>query len=77
MWQIAARQRPYEGAVPDVIEGCVRNGERAEPVEGCPNGYMELVQRCWDHDPFKRPHMDEVLDELSKIKKGVLLVGDS
>lgn len=71
LWQIAARQRPYEGADPSVIEGCVCNGEREELVDGCPEGYMDLVQQCWTHDPSKRPSIEQVLKILSAIKSGV------
>lgn len=71
LWQIATRQRPYEGAIPSVIEGCVCLGEREDFVEGCPDGYMELVQQCWDQDPSKRPTIDHVLQVLSVIKSKV------
>lgn len=73
LWQIAARQRPYEGAVPAAIEGCIRNGEREELIEGCPQGYMELVQQCWAHDPTARPTIELVVAAILTIKNGVFV----
>lgn len=62
---------PYEGAVAAVIEGCICNGDRETPIEGCPEGYMGLVQQCWAQDPAARPNIEKILEAISKIKIGV------
>lgn len=67
MWEIGSRKIPYEGAVPPVIETCVKDGEREEDIEECPDGYMELIRKCWDQQPQNRPSIDEVIVEIEKI----------
>jgi hypothetical protein len=71
MWEIASRSIPYAGANPDVIRICVVEGQREEMVEGCPIGYTQLIQQCWDKDPSKRPQIDQVLAEIAIIKNSV------
>ncbi|GES76296.1 kinase-like domain-containing protein [Rhizophagus clarus] len=37
-------------------------GERPEIIENTPQCYVDLMKKCWDEDPFKRPSASEVLD---------------
>ena len=69
MWEIASRTTPYKETHPDIVRICVgEEGQREEIVEGCPRGYMELVQRCWHQDPLQRPHIDQILIDITHIK---------
>lgn len=51
---------------------CVKNGERADPLVNCPPGYMELIERCWDQEPTKRPNIEEILQIISTIKQNII-----
>ena len=41
---------------------CVRDGARPArlSVQECPTRVMDLIERCWAHDPSARPAMREV-----------------
>jgi len=70
MWEIAARQIPYCGANPAVIKHCVMmEGQREEIPSDCPEGYADLIQKCWDQVPANRPSIDSVIETLSHIKR--------
>lgn len=60
MWEVASRRIPYELASRTIIESVIPLGDREEILEGCPPGYMELVQRCWHQDPAERPEASQV-----------------
>jgi len=71
MWEVATRGIPYEGAASKVITFSVQEGEREEIPTNCPNGYSELMGKCWDQNAADRPVIDDVLSELSLIKMAV------
>lgn len=68
LWEIATRKIPYEGINREIVQLCVLIGQREELPKGCPEGYIELMQQCWDHDAQKRPTIDQILNQLQKIK---------
>ncbi|GBC35507.2 kinase-like domain-containing protein [Rhizophagus irregularis DAOM 181602=DAOM 197198] len=37
-------------------------GERPEIIENTPQCYVDLMKKCWDEDPLKRPSSEEVLN---------------
>ncbi|UZO06873.1 uncharacterized protein OCT59_027178 [Rhizophagus irregularis] len=37
-------------------------GERPEIIENTPQCYVDLMKKCWDEDPLKRPSSKEVLE---------------
>ncbi|CAB5386230.1 unnamed protein product [Rhizophagus irregularis] len=43
----------------------IAQGSREKIVEGTPEGYSVLYSKCWDHDPDKRPTIQEVVDTLT------------
>lgn len=71
MWEVGSRVPPYQGAFSYMIETCVKEGEREADLDDSPPGYMELIRKCWDQQPQNRPSINEVLDELAKIKISV------
>ncbi|XP_063700983.1 activated Cdc42 kinase-like [Culicoides brevitarsis] len=40
------------------------NYQRLERPDYCPESYYNLMKRCWDHDPLKRPKFCEIVDVL-------------
>ncbi|KAF9922291.1 hypothetical protein BGZ65_009712 [Modicella reniformis] len=46
----------------------ILNGKREELVEGTPQTYRELYERCWDSDPEMRPSLDEIMSTLAKVR---------
>lgn len=72
MWEFASRKVPYEEATPIALETVVQLGEREELIEGCPDGYMKLVQQCWHQDPTERPELFQIYQEIVQIRKQLL-----
>ncbi len=31
--------------------------------------WMTLMKQCWEHDPSKRPHFEQIVDAIEKWKK--------
>ncbi|XP_072219949.1 receptor-interacting serine/threonine-protein kinase 1 [Leuresthes tenuis] len=63
VWVILSRQEPYANArSEDQMSQCVRNGDR--PAEDhipkdTPAEIIQLMKRCWDHNPQQRPTFKE------------------
>ncbi|RGB40248.1 kinase-like domain-containing protein [Rhizophagus diaphanus] len=54
---------------PEVLRGksyTPANGERPEIIENTPQCYVDLMKRCWNEDPLKRPSSNEVLYIIDK-----------
>lgn len=73
LWELAARKLPYHKTPADEIRRNVRDGKRESIPEGCPDGYVELIQQCWQQDASKRPIIEQVLAELDKIETKFLV----
>lgn len=44
------------------------NYQRLEAPECCPREYYNLMLRCWQHDPLKRPKFTEISDQLPDMR---------
>ncbi|RGB33276.1 kinase-like domain-containing protein, partial [Rhizophagus diaphanus] len=56
MWELMTGRRPFWDRNHDtdlIIEIC--DGLRPPIVTNAPEGYIELMQKCWHPDPNKRP----------------------
>ncbi|CAB5192874.1 unnamed protein product [Rhizophagus irregularis] len=42
------------------IKSSLKKGERPKIIENIPKCYMELMKKCWNEDPLKRPSVSEV-----------------
>ncbi|CAB5368893.1 unnamed protein product [Rhizophagus irregularis] len=49
-----------------VVMDYANKGERPEIIENTPQCYVDLMKKCWDEDPFKRPSSEEVSDIIRK-----------
>ncbi|CAG8605789.1 5525_t:CDS:2 [Funneliformis caledonium] len=45
----------------------ILNGIREIPISTTNSVFVELYQRCWEHEPDERPDIDQVISELSSI----------
>ncbi|CAI2198008.1 3561_t:CDS:1, partial [Funneliformis geosporum] len=57
MWELMNGKRPFEDQAYDT-DLMIRIIDGACPpiVTNAPEGYIELMQQCWDSDPNKRPN---------------------
>ena len=60
MWEMI-----YDGETPDHID--VINGKRLNRPPKATDDIWELMQRCWEQDPKKRPTFKEIQPKLEKI----------
>ncbi|KAM9349200.1 receptor-interacting serine/threonine-protein kinase 1 [Symphorus nematophorus] len=66
VWVVLTGEEPYANArSEDQMSQCVRNGDR--PTEDLipddtPSEIIELMRRCWDHNPQQRPTFKESYD---------------
>ncbi|XP_061588358.1 receptor-interacting serine/threonine-protein kinase 1 [Cololabis saira] len=63
VWVILTGQEPYANArSEDQMSQCVRNGDRPEEdliPEDTPMEIIQLMKRCWDQNPERRPSFKE------------------
>ena len=68
LWELYSRRYPFTADKFDAtVEEKVRVGGRPDFTESCPQGYRDLVEACWCHDPTMRPAMEEVVRALEII----------
>ena len=67
LWELATRREVYEGLESTQIIAMVANDHlRPEIPEGCP--LNDLMVKCWAENPNQRPHFDQIVKELNKLK---------
>ena len=66
MWELATRKPPYYGIDGQVVsQRVVKEGLRPKISErDAPGPFLELMKRCWDDDPDRRPYFGEIMREL-------------
>jgi len=69
MWEFMTGRRPFWDRTHNtdlIIEIC--DGVRPPIVTNAPDGYIELMQKCWDLDPNKRPTAADIWKKLDNIR---------
>ncbi|RIB20568.1 kinase-like domain-containing protein [Gigaspora rosea] len=63
MWELSSSEPPFINREHDInLIKEICKGLRPEVVPGTPSCYVDLMKRCWDTDPLKRPTMHEIRD---------------
>ncbi|POG65994.1 kinase-like domain-containing protein [Rhizophagus irregularis DAOM 181602=DAOM 197198] len=69
MWEISSSQPPfinYEHNYDFAMK--IVNGMRPQILSGTPLEYRNLMERCWNTDPLKRPDINILLKEMQEMK---------
>ncbi|RIA97739.1 kinase-like domain-containing protein [Glomus cerebriforme] len=81
MWEFTSGIPPYNNKAHDydlVLDIC--KGERPEIIKNTPKCYIDLMEKCWDSDPSKRPTikvLENIISQwLSYVNKYYELNGD-
>jgi serine/threonine protein kinase len=66
MWEFTTGCKPFANVEHniDLIYNII-DGQRPEITEDTPEFFANLMKKCWDNDPTKRPSISEVLDIFS------------
>ncbi|GBC01577.1 hypothetical protein RclHR1_04240007 [Rhizophagus clarus] len=61
MWEFASGVPPFNGIAHNLqLSLSICKGERPEIIENTPQCYVDLMEKCWNDDPLKRPSASEV-----------------
>src|SRR6266542_2045271 len=72
MWEFTSGISPFGNRSHDFdLCLCICGGERPEIVENTPQCYINLMKKCWDSDPSKRPTIKILEDTVSKWLKSI------
>ena len=62
LWELASRRIPFENAATnDLIPMWVREGEREDIPQDCPDRLASVIKDCWHGDPTRRPEVEAVV----------------
>ncbi|RGB24949.1 kinase-like domain-containing protein, partial [Rhizophagus diaphanus] len=67
MWEFTSGDPPFNNKAHDhqlIIDIC--EGERPETIDNTPKCYIDLMKKCWDSDPSKRPTIENLEDIISQ-----------
>lgn len=66
LWELATRKPPYYGIEGTEVSRRVVNDDMRPKIsdKDAPGPFMDLMKRCWDRDPDKRPFFDEIISDL-------------
>ncbi|KAJ0034541.1 hypothetical protein Pint_24774 [Pistacia integerrima] len=68
LWEIYCCDMPYPDlSFADVSSAVVRQNLRPDIPRCCPNSLVNVMRKCWDGNPERRPEMDEVVRMLEAI----------
>lgn len=68
LWEIYCCDMPYPDlSFVEVSSAVVRQNLRPEIPRCCPSSLANIMRKCWDGNPHKRPEMDEVVKLLEAI----------
>ncbi len=63
MWEFTSGTPPFNDRAHDLqLSISICKGERPEIIENTPQCYIDLMKKCWDGDPLKRPNASEILN---------------
>ncbi|PKY26123.1 hypothetical protein RhiirB3_528365 [Rhizophagus irregularis] len=61
MWEFTSGIPPFNDRVHDLqLSLNICKGERPEIIENTPQCYVDLMKKCWNEDPLKRPSSSKV-----------------
>ncbi|GBB92249.1 hypothetical protein RclHR1_01990021 [Rhizophagus clarus] len=69
MWELTSGCKPFADVEHDISLICkIIDGKRPEITNDTPECFANLMKRCWDPNPSKRPYTSEILDTIWKIR---------
>src|SRR5438876_10718479 len=67
MWELTTGCKPFANIEHDhTLIYQIIDGKWPEITSDTPEGYANLMKRCWDSDPLKRPSISEISNTANK-----------
>jgi serine/threonine protein kinase len=67
MWEFTSGIPPFNDKAHDFqLSISICKGERPKIIENTPQCYVDLMKKCWNKDPLKRPSSEEVSNIIRK-----------
>ena len=67
MWEFTSGVRPFDDKEFDFqLSLSICAGEHPDTIENTPQCYINLMKKCWDSDPSKRPTIQIIEDNISE-----------
>jgi hypothetical protein len=61
MWEFTSGVPPFDNRAHDLqLSISICKGKRPEIIKDTPHYYVDLMKRCWNKDPLKRPNASEI-----------------
>src|ERR1044071_5783028 len=61
MWEFTSGTPPFDDRAHDLqLSISICKGERPKIIENTPQCYIDLMKKCWNEDPLKRPNASEI-----------------
>ncbi|XP_072385894.1 mitogen-activated protein kinase kinase kinase 9 isoform X2 [Diabrotica undecimpunctata] len=68
LWELLTGETPYKGIDTLAVAYGVAVNKLTLPIPStCPQPWRELMEKCWEADPHRRPSFEQILDDLDKI----------
>jgi len=67
MYHIFTGEIPFKEFDNMQVQEQIKQGKRPSMDKPFPNGIPEIIERCWDQDPNKRPRFDAICSKLNDI----------
>src|SRR6266498_3615894 len=65
MWEFTSEIPLFDDKAHDLhLALNICKGKHIEIVENTPQCYIDLMKKCWDKDPLKRPDVSEIADTI-------------
>ncbi|KAF0501371.1 kinase-like protein [Gigaspora margarita] len=69
MWEISSNGRvPFNQGYDPYLPLRIIQGLREKPITVTPRQYIDLYSKCWDHEPKKRPLMEQISPQLISLQ---------
>lgn len=68
LWELLTGETPYKGIDTLAVAYGVAVNKLTLPIPStCPQPWRELMEKCWESDPHRRPSFEQILDDLDNI----------
>ena len=73
MWEFISGVPPFDNEAHDFqLSLDICKGKRPEIIKNIPQCYINLMKKCWDMDPLKRPTASEIKKIIENWKKNII-----